>query len=116
MIYKLKSKTGEIIVPPTNSITYKGLVLVGRDSINWNEPIQENFAKIADELEDKMSKVIIADLVPDTADIIKIGSIDKPFQDLFSTNLNGRNINKLFVDIDNIGAESDFDSTFFSGL
>jgi len=46
------NQSEEIKVPNEKSLIYKGIELVGRNSQNWNEPIQENFLKIIDRVEE----------------------------------------------------------------
>jgi len=51
MIYNLTSDTGTVVVAPSTTIAYKGLSLIGRDSVDWNQPIQQNFVALADEVD-----------------------------------------------------------------
>jgi hypothetical protein len=53
MTYNLVTDTGSLALPSNATVQYKGLDLIGRDSINWNEPIQQNFVAVADELDTK---------------------------------------------------------------
>jgi len=51
MDYKFVNIAGEeIVVPHEEIVEYNDLELVGRDTKNWNEPIQYNFVKIADKI------------------------------------------------------------------
>jgi len=83
MIYNLESATGEVVLTPHSKLVYKGLELIGRDSIDWNEPMQQNFVKIVDELGNKLNSIVNKDILPDKADTYTLGSLEKPFKDLY---------------------------------
>lgn len=83
MDYNLSTSSGTITLPSQSTLLYKGLKLVGRDSKDWNEPIQQNFVTLVDKVETKMDKVVNQHLIPDVADTYTLGSEDKPFKDLY---------------------------------
>ena len=42
-VYLLNSTQGELRVNPRQITYYKNLELIGRDTENWNRPLQQNF-------------------------------------------------------------------------
>jgi hypothetical protein len=51
MIYNIENIEGTVItIPPITLLDYKGITLVGRDTVNWNSPFQENFVKLIDRI------------------------------------------------------------------
>jgi len=51
MTYEFTDINGNpITVPPVTLLDYKGITLVGRDTPNWNLPIQQNFVKLIDRI------------------------------------------------------------------
>lgn len=51
MTYNLKDIDGNAVtVLPLKLMDYKGIKLVGRDTVNWNEPFQQNFIKLVDRI------------------------------------------------------------------
>lgn len=51
MTYNLKDIDGNAVtIPPLKIMDYKGIQLVGRDTVNWNEPFQQNFIKLVDRI------------------------------------------------------------------
>lgn len=40
----------ELIIPDSQHITFKGMDLIGDETVHWNEPLQRNFAYLADSL------------------------------------------------------------------
>lgn len=111
MDYSLVTSNGTITLPYATSLSYKGLDLIGRDSEDWNLPIQQNFVTIIDKIDTKMDKVINQHLIPDMADTYTLGSIDKPFKDLYvganSFYVNGQKVISDDAGTINLSADTD---------
>lgn len=81
MNYTMITKTGSMVIPAKSSISYKGLEIIGRDSKDWNEPIQQSLIKLVDTIEDKMnsadipSDAVYTDTVLTDAEIGEMGYI-----------------------------------------
>jgi hypothetical protein len=55
MTYSLNATAGGIQIPSNTIIRYKNLDLVGRDSTDWNKPIQQNFVTLVDKLDTEIA-------------------------------------------------------------
>ena len=83
MDYSLTTSNGTIVLPYASTLVYKGLSLLGRDSVDWNYPLQQNFVTLVDKIDTKMNKVLNQSLIPDTPDAYTLGSPTHPFKDLY---------------------------------
>jgi hypothetical protein len=81
--YNLPSKQGNITIPPGQKIVYNDLELLGRGTSNWGDEFNGNYIKLDDKISDKLSAVINQDIIPDVADTYTLGSLEKPFKDLY---------------------------------
>jgi hypothetical protein len=66
MAYTLLCETGEIIVPEGAILDYKGIKLIGRDTPNWNGPIQQNFVTLIDMI--KSNTVEVTEVIDNGAE------------------------------------------------
>ena len=91
MYYLINESGTSIQVPDWQKIYYKDLTLIGKKTMNWNEPIQENFLKIADRL--KRIEDLLA--IPDiniSSNLGLLNLLDSPVNALFVSNQEDINI------------------------
>ena len=116
MTYNMNATAGAIQIPSGTTIKYKTLDLVGRDSKDWNEPIQQNFVTLVDKVDvdvaaegQRVEGIINAKVKTDVP-------VDAKFTDTVydDTTVKSDIANK--VNASDIGSIADFNGAFANAL